>query len=208
MFTSQHHMLIIYHQRIYQIFKVIEAVKMKAGKYETPDIQLGYRYIINIQDANNELETTTIKLPVSTLPPHNPLLCEKSTSPVAMATISDTEHSYRSGVVLHPGYPTTEPVVGNVVSLFGKRFGVPFQNTNGVEFGRSISSLELTMCYSIDDMLLLYSHIFLGTYHVIDSLLPVYLPYNLIGYKLEAVERTNIIYDSFVYAAQDHSIAD
>ena len=50
--------------------------------------------------------------------------------------------SYGDSVVLHPDYPASEPLVGNVITSFGKQFGVPFQVSHGPWFARPLSSIE------------------------------------------------------------------
>ena len=60
--------------------------------------------------------------------------------------------------------------------------------------------------YSIDDVFLRNPHILLGMDNIIDSLLPYFLPYKCTRYAAHSVKRTDNIYDSFAYAAQDHSI--
>ena len=65
-----------------------------------------------------------------------------------------TEQSYGDGVVLHPDYPTLEPISDNHTTSFGKWFGVPFQASYGGWFCRPMSSIELLKCCSEDDILL------------------------------------------------------
>ena len=53
------------------------------------------------------------------------------------------EPSYGDSVVLHPDYPASDTLVGNVITSFGKRFGIPFQVPHGLWFSRPLSSMEL-----------------------------------------------------------------
>ena len=113
------------------------------------------------------------------------------------------EVGYRNGVVLHYGFPASEPITRDIQTLFDKIFGVPFQAHHGEWFSRLIKSKELLHYYSMNTSTIKDTSILFQMDASIGTLLPSCLPYKLTRYAAQAVERTNGIYDTIAYASHD-----
>ena len=102
---------------------------INSGKYKIPPIQMdcGHNKHIHISH-NDELQDTSVQLPVDTVNHIQAVPNTPSTNPVALVNSGDLDHHTDRDQVLHPEFLATNTGTGNGVSAYVKRFGIHFPN--------------------------------------------------------------------------------
>ena len=174
----------------------MDAEIVNSRRYEHESLRADCCYGLHIDSHSNDESTFSIvKLPSDILTSHHTPTSVDYDLCLHIATVVRDDPSYGDSVVLHPDYPASEPLVVNVITSFGKRFGVPFQVSHGPWFTRSLSSMKLLSCYSIKTLSLKEPSIILNMDAVVDTLLLGCLPRNLASCLAQSLHCTNITYE-------------
>ena len=85
-----------------------------------------------------------------------------------------------TSTLLHPSYPCVEPILSSGASathsIYGQKYLVPFQDTNGDFYGRSVSGSELLLFYSTPRDIIPPCGNWPQLDNILDALLPGFLP--------------------------------
>ena len=120
------------HQVCVQIFNVLDAGTVNASRYAKNNNATECSYGIHIHSSNNyELAPSTISLPFDIVTSNDSPNYGVPHLLLPIVTVVHPEVRYRNGVILHPDFPASEPVAGDIQTSFGKIFGVPFQVQHG-----------------------------------------------------------------------------
>ena len=131
--------------------------------------------------------------------------------PISLCS-SRFESSHRNkkelgSIILDPEFPATEPTQGNRHSVFGNRFGIPFQQHGTTQWqARAVSSLELLRMYSIPDTALSNPKllVYLDTDALLDELLPSAIPHQFRYNIMSSMSQQDSFYDAFTYGEDAH----
>ena len=129
-------------------------------------------------------------------------------STISVVSKNMTEYAARPSImsILDPTAPCSEPDTSQGDGIFGKRFGIPFQDKESrVWFARAASTLELLSTYSIPDSMLLLPSIVVDTIDNVDQLLAGGMPYKLRHASLNPDQQNDSIEDNFV-EGQDEQV--
>jgi len=189
-----------------QIIKVCERGRGRCNPFTTdsdPWIPIGYgQHITPI--LNDSLHDFTIRLPSefdvnaesirSSLEWYHP-------STISVISKDLNEYAARPAYmnILDPTAPCSEPDRSQGDGIFGKRFGIPFQDEETrLWFAQAASTSELLAAYSIPESMLSFPSIVVDTINNIDQLLAGGMPYRIRHASLNPDQQSDSIEDNFV----------
>ena len=144
----------------------------------SPPLDAGYSPHIS-HAYNMVLDDCTIPIPNDTFTLSKAAVGSNVLLPKVIATVDDTTTHPIQNSILHPGHPIAEPALVPYGSIFGRRFGVPFQSPDGIWLARPLATLELLLCYSIPRHMLHNPSLIFDQDLVIDKLIIGCIPYQL-----------------------------
>ena len=197
-----------------QLVKMCENGRGNCSKF-TSDfsdiIPIGYGEHINIM-LNDSLREFSIQLPSEFIIDEEAEVSSPEwyyPSIISVVSRNLDEYAARPSYmnILDPTAPCSEPDTSKGDGIFGKRFGIPFQEDieSTVWFARSASTSELMASYSIPEHLLLSPSIVVDTIDNIDQLLAGGMPYRFRNASLNPDHQCTSIEDSFV-EGQDEQV--
>jgi hypothetical protein len=159
-----------------------------------------------VTELNNTLDTDVVQLPFELVKKAPPQDAGRHLPYPICTTKSQATTGYSNEVaILDPEFPGTEPRrLGSQHSIFGNRFGIPFQGADNTWYSRSISTLELFKLYSIPEDLLHNPKVYLSMHHEADCLLPSSVPYSFRQAFMESNIICHALTDPFVFSEDAH----
>jgi len=110
--------------------------------------------------------------------------------------------------ILDPTAPCSEPDTSQGDGIFGKQFGIPFQDEETqLWFARAASTSELLAAYSIPESMLSFPSIVVNTIDNIDQLLAGGMPYRIRHASLNPDQQSDSIEDNIVEGEDEQVFA-
>ena len=188
-----------------QIIKVCESGRGRCNPFTTdsdPWIPIGYsQHITPI--LNNSLRNFSIRLPSEfdlNAESIRSSLEWYHHSTISVVSKNLNEYAARPAYmnILDPTAPCSEPDTSQGDGIFGKRFGIPFQDEETrLWFARAASTSELLAAYSIPESMLSFPSIVVDTINNIDQLLAGGMPYRICHASLNPDQQSDSIEDNF-----------